>query len=278
LLSLNFGGMTGEKIVLDNILVEQNKIESTFLKRTVRADVYLPANVHHPENMSLLLINDGQDLPKMLFEEILDTLILENIIEPLVCVGIHCGPERKMEYGAANQPDYKGRGAKARKYTKFVFEELLPFLNIAYSAESFKEKSFAGFSLGGVSALDIVWNHPEEFIKVGVFSGSLWWRSKGYREGYNNATDRIMHRQIKKGVYHPGLKFFFECGAWDETADRNNNGVIDSIDDTIDLITELKQKGYSDADIEYLELADGRHDVATWGRAFPYFLQWGWGK
>jgi len=41
---------------------------------------------------------------------------------------------------------------------------------------------------------------------------------------------------------------------------------------------ELKQKGYPDANIEYLELADGRHDVPTWGKAFPYFLQWGWGK
>ncbi|HEY6976763.1 MAG TPA: alpha/beta hydrolase-fold protein [Chitinophagaceae bacterium] len=270
--------MADEKMVLNNILVEQIAIESTFLKRTVRADVYLPVNVPDPGNLSLLLINDGQDLPRMPFEEILDTLITENIIEPLVCVGIHCGPERKMEYGIAGQKDYKGRGARALQYTKFVLEELLPLIHKTYAVESFKEKSFAGFSLGGLSALDIVWNYPKLFTKVGVFSGSLWWRSTSYKEGYNNATDRIMHRQIRKGAYHPSLKFFFECGAWDETADRNNNGIIDSIDDTLDLMKELKQKGYSDADIEYLELADGRHDVPTWGKAFPYFLQWGWGK
>jgi esterase/lipase superfamily enzyme len=270
--------MTEEKIVLSNVLVEQITIESTFLKRTVRADAYLPINVSHPENLSLLLINDGQDLPRMPFDEILDIFISENIIEPLACIGIHCGVERKMEYGVVRQSDYKGRGAKAGQYTKFVFEELLPLIHKVYAVKSFKEKAFAGFSLGGLSALDIVWNHPTEFTKVGVFSGSLWWRSKGYKDGYNNATDRIIHKQIRKGVYHPRLKFFFECGAWDELADRNNNGIIDSIDDTLDLIKELKQKGYSDADIEYLELADGRHDVATWGRAFPYFLQWGWGK
>jgi enterochelin esterase-like enzyme len=270
--------MAGDKIVLNNILVEQNKIESTFLKRIVQADAYLPTNVPHPENLSLLLINDGQDLPKMPFEEILNTLIAENIIEPLVCVGIHCGPDRKMEYGTAKKKDYKGRGAKARQYTRFVFEELLPFIHNIYSVQSFKEKSFAGFSLGGLSALDIVWNHPKEFTKVGVFSGSLWWRSKSYKEGYNDSTDRIMQRQIKKGKYYSWLKFFFECGALDETKDRNNNGIIDSIDDTLDLIKELKQKGYPDAHIEYLEIADGKHDVPTWGRAFPYFLQWGWGK
>ena len=66
-------------------------------------------------------------------------------------------------------------------------------------------------------------------------------------------------------------------GTHDETSDRNNNGIIDSIDDTLDLIRELEAKGYQrKTDIEYLELADGRHDVPTWGRAMPAFLQWGW--
>ena len=64
----------------------------------------------------------------------------------------------------------------------------------------------------------------------------------------------------------------------DETADRNNNGIIDSIDDTLALIEELKKKGYEEKDIFYLELKDGKHDVTTWGRAFPEFLKWGWGR
>ena len=33
-----------------------------------------------------------------------------------------------------------------------------------------------------------------------------------------------------------------------------------------------------DESIHYLELEDGHHDVYTWGRAFPEFLKWGWGK
>jgi enterochelin esterase-like enzyme len=65
----------------------------------------------------------------------------------------------------------------------------------------------------------------------------------------------------------------------DETKDRNNNGIIDSIDDTLDLIKELETKGYQrEKDIFYLELPDGHHDVATWGRAMPVFLKWGWGR
>ncbi len=264
-------------IGLKNILVEQNTIESVFLERDVIIDAYLPTNIEHPENMALLLINDGQDLPKMPFDEILDDLIEAKIIEPLVCIGIYCGPDRKMEYGTAREADYKSRGARADLYTRFIFEELLPFIHDTYKVASFKEKSFAGFSLGALSALDIVWNNAEQFSKVGVFSGSLWWRSKDYDDGYDENTDRIMHRQIREGAYKPWLSFFFECGVLDEKEDRNNNGIIDSIDDTIDLISELKAKGYPDSSIEYLELQDGRHDVPTWGIAFPHFLKWGWG-
>jgi enterochelin esterase-like enzyme len=270
--------MASSKTEITNILVERTTLNSVFLEREVIIDAYLPTNVARPQEMGLLLINDGQDLPKMPFEEILNDLLERERIEPVLCVGIHCGAERKMEYGVANEPDYKGRGAKAAAYTSFVFEELLPVIHETYNVPSFKEKSFAGFSMGGLSALDIVWNHPHEFANVGVFSGSLWWRSKGYREGYDDNKHRIMHQQIKRGDFYPRLKFFFECGALDEKADRNNNGVIDAIDDTLDLIKELHKKGYGDNSIKYLELQDGTHDVPTWARAFPDFLQWAWPK
>lgn len=231
--------------------------------------------------MSLLLINDGQDMEKMGFESIIEKLYAaDDSIEPLLCVAIHCGIDRKMEYGVAGMPDYKGRGGKAGEYTSFVFEELLPFLRKRYAISSFKEKAFAGFSLGGLMALDIVWNHAAEFSKVGVFSGSLWWRNIDQEdEQYDDDKHRIIHQQIKNGNYAPWLKFFFQCGNMDETKDRNHNGIIDSIDDTQDLIKELVNKGYSnETDIQYVELKDGHHDVFTWGRAMPFFLKWGWGK
>jgi enterochelin esterase-like enzyme len=261
------------------LLTEQFIITSALLQRNVTIDCFLPNGVHQPGEMSLLLINDGQNMEELALGSMLEKLITNNEIEPIVCVAIHTGKERKMEYGTANQPDYKGWGAKAWAYTQFIFDELLPFIRKTYLLPSFKEKSFAGFSLGGLSALDIVWNHPQEFSKVGVFSASLWWRTKSLEEDYHEDTDRIMHAQVRNGGYYPWLKFFFETGTLDETMDRNNNGIIDSIDDTLGLINELVAKGYNrQKDIEYLELPDGRHDIATWARAMPSFLKWGWGK
>ena len=262
------------------IKVEQHLLHSSHLNRLVKVDCYIPAAFSPLTGTNLLLINDGQDLVKMAFEEILDDCSNAGKIAPLFCVGIHCSADRKNEYGTATILDYKGRGAKAFLYTRFILQELIPFIKKNYAIASFKEKAFAGFSLGGLSALDIVWNYPHEFTKVGVFSGSFWWRDKDQDDkDFDENKNRIMQRQIKEGNYASWLKFFFQVGTKDETADRNNNGVIDAIDDTLILIDELEKKGYDKKSaIHYLELEDGRHDVPTWASAFPDFLQWGWGK
>ncbi|HMO62134.1 MAG TPA: alpha/beta hydrolase-fold protein [Ferruginibacter sp.] len=261
------------------IYVSRQLISSTYLNRQVIIDSYLPPVNASFQQASLLLINDGQDLVTMQFNEILEQLYNANTIEPVFCVGIHCSEDRKNEYGTAGIPDYLGRGAKASLYTAFIINELLPFLYKTYSNYFFTQKAFAGFSLGGLSALDIAWRHPGIFSKAGVFSGSFWWRDKAQEDpDFNEDTHRIMHRIIRQGNYNPNLQFFFEVGTLDETADRNNNGIIDAIDDTLALIKALKSKGYPDTGIRYIELKDGRHDVATWARAFPDFLIWGWGR
>lgn len=261
------------------ILFESVVLDSVFLDRPVIVDFYYP-QAAGSESLSLLLINDGQDMPKMHFSSILGAFYQQyEQARPLFCAAIHCSANRKQEYGVAGVPDYLGRGAKAGQHTRFVLHELLPYIYKRFPFVSMTDKSFAGFSLGGLSAFDIVWSHPGEFTRAGVFSGSLWWRSVDQVDKeYDDDKHRIIHQQVRKGRYHPGLKFFFQCGNMDETKDRNKNGIIDSIDDTLDLVKELKGKGYSQPeDIYYLELSDGRHDVPTWGRAMPYFLEWGWG-
>lgn len=263
---------------LPGMVVEQIAVPSKDLNRQVIIDCYLPKNIADPAQLSLLLVNDGQNLDEMPFAPMLNNLVQSGEIRPLLCVGIHAGKDRKNEYGTSSQPDYEGRGAKAAAYENFIINDLLPLIHSRYAITGFRDKGFAGFSLGGLTALDLTWKHPEVFSTAGVFSGSLWWRSKSLGAGYNDDTDRIMHQLVRKGKHHPGLKFYFTTGSLDETADRNNNGIIDSIDDTMDLIRELEAQGYnSGVDIEYLNFDDGRHDIPTWCRAFPGFLKWGWG-
>ena len=84
-----------------------------------------------------------------------------------------------------------------------------------------------------------------------------------------------MHNKVRTKKVQKKQKFFFQTGKLDELSDRNNNGIIDSIDDTIDLISELENIGYQGGThISYLELEDGKHDVETWSRVMPEFLKW----
>ena len=257
-------------------LVESCSLHSVFLQREVTVDFYLPTASRNIGLVNLLLINDGQLMEEIGLSQILEKFYYTNEVVPVICVAIHAGTDRRQEYGIASQPDYRGRGSKAGLYTSFILMELLPYISIRFDNYSIKEKVFAGFSLGGLMAMDIVWNHPEVFSKAGVFSGSFWWRSLDQEdEDYDDDKHRIMHQEIRKGSFKPGLRFFLQCGNLDEIRDRNNNGIIDSIDDTLDLVKELIKKGYDPMkDIFYLEQKDGRHDSLTWSKALPVFLEW----
>jgi enterochelin esterase-like enzyme len=259
-------------------MADHYTIKSGWLQRDVALDVYLPATGDSGE-MGLLLVNDAQKLAALEPEPLLAGLYEQRQLQPLLVVGIQTGPQPRQEYGTARIIDSRGRGCKASLYHLFVLQELLPFLQQQYAGVIFTSKAFAGFSLGGLSALDIVWQHPAVFHTAGVFSGSLWWRSRELTEGYNEHRDRIMHRLIREGNYHDDLHFFFECGTADERNDRNHNGVIDAIDDTLDLIRELEQKGYKTGkDVQYLEITGGKHNAATWKKGMKEFVRWRWGS
>jgi predicted alpha/beta superfamily hydrolase len=251
-------------------ILKSQTLFSKNLNREVIFDLVTPPNHNSNIEYLILLMNDGQDFEKLGMDKTLKNSWL-TATQSFVFVGVHANKNRLSEYGTSGVLDFNGRGKNSLNYQKFIIKELLPYL-----AKSFFLKNeghvVCGFSLGGLSALDMTLENPNVFNKVGVFSGALWWRSKAYGPYYNDATDRIIHQKFKKSVLKASLQFWFECGTQDEKADRNNNGVIDSIDDTNDLIKILKEKGYDS--VQYLEILAGEHNQNTWKNAFPDFLRW----
>lgn len=260
--------------LLPSIIKTSKEIKSTFLKRTVELSIYRPEQLLGNERVNLLLLNDGQDLDQMEMDEMLHNLYEKWKIGPTVVVGITAGEDRLFEYGIAGRPDFKKRGNKAEAYTDFVLKELIPYIEKEIGNPINGRRAFAGFSLGGLTAFDIAWNNASYFDAVGVFSGSFWWRKKDLNDGYTD-DDRILHEMIRETKDKPELKFWLMTGTQDEVADRNHNFIIDSIDDTIDVVKELMKKGFRrPGDICYYEMVGGKHDVPTWGKAMPKFLQW----
>jgi enterochelin esterase family protein len=168
-------------------IAEKNIIlKSEYLKREVTCTALLPEGIELNNTFNLLLLNDGQETGNLRLKETIEELAATNRIKHLLVVGIHANEERLQEYGTAGKPDFKKRGGKAGAYTQFITLELLPAIQQLTGVEHFESTVFAGFSLGGLSALDIAWNNPQLFAKAGVFSGSFLWRSKDLNKGYND--------------------------------------------------------------------------------------------
>ncbi len=261
-------------------VVEYRRFKSREMNKNFKVEVWLPRGRSKGkcQDCRVLIANDGQDMRAVHLRETLDSLQAHRAIGPVVVVGIHAGT-RMQDYGIAGKPDYLGRGGLAEKYSRFVVKELLPFIKKEFKTmEGPGNTAIMGFSLGGLSAFDMAWRNPQVFGKVGAFSGSFWWRAKGYDDGYTDA-DRIMHQVVETTAAAPnGMKFWFEVGTADETSDRDGDGIIDAIHDTRTLIQAMEVKGIKEGtDIEYVEIEGGHHNPKTWGEALPGFLRWAFG-
>ncbi|WP_375438108.1 alpha/beta hydrolase-fold protein [uncultured Hymenobacter sp.] len=259
-------------------VVRDTALHSRFLGRPVRLDVVLPPGYDPttPTRYPVLYLNDGQDLRRLRLPATLRHLYRQRQLDPFVLVAIHAH-ERIQEYGTAAQPDYLSRGSRAGRYTEFVLHELVTHVRQHYHVTSDPNQTvYAGFSLGGLTAFDFVWHHPEIATRAGAFSGSFWWRRRAIEDGYTDA-DRIMHRLVRTRPAHPDHRFWLQTGTLDETNDRNHNGIIDSIEDTLDLMAVLVRQGLPDSRVRYVEVAGGRHNQYTWGHLLPDFLHWAFG-
>lgn len=259
-----------------NISTESHVINSKYLRREVTIDFYIPDN---NGSLGLLLVNDGQDGKDLNLKDSLESFFYRYPRLTPLTVGIHAA-DRIHEYGTTYSADYLKRGKGAADYHKFILNELLTGIYKNFDITSDKSRrGLMGFSMGALSAFDIVYQNSEIFGLAGCFSGSFWWRKKAYFRGFDEKKDRIIHRMVRKQGYKPGLRFWFMAGTKEEEDDRNNNGIIDVIDDQLDLIAQLTCAGFKPYyDIHYLEIEGGTHDHKTWAIGIPVFLEWGFAK
>ena len=255
-----------------------DEIYSRHLQRHVKLSIISTPMPSDKSEMNLLLMNDGQDMEKLRVKDILDSLYRKKLIQPLLIVGIHAD-DRMQEYGVADYPDYKNNGSKAAKYAMFIDDELYPYVKKKTVLRKFNSVVMAGCSLGGLSAFDIAWDHADKIDKVGVFSGSFWWRDKDAAAiDYSDDKDRIIINKIRSSRKKPHLKYWFYAGGKEENADRDKDSIIDVVDDTRDLIELIKNKNVSSPDdIVYTEDVNGMHDYISWSHWFASFLVWAFG-
>jgi enterochelin esterase-like enzyme len=257
----------------------EDNVYSRHLQKHIKLTILNTPVPDDKNSFNLLLLNDGQDMPKLRVKEIVDSLYKKKLIQPLVVVGIHAG-DRMQEYGISDYLDYKNNGTEAAKYSAFINDELYPFIKKRTAVRKFNSITIAGCSLGGLSAFDIAWDHADRINKVGIFSGSFWYRDKDAEAtDYSDEKDRIILNKIRSSRKKPQLQYWFYAGDEEEKGDRDKDGIIDVVDDTRDLIGLIKTKNVAGPDdIIFTEKKEGKHDYNSWSHVFPDFLLWAVGK
>lgn len=251
----------------------ESELASRHLGRSVRLTILLPPayRLNLLARFPLLILNDGQDVDALDLQRRLGECYSAQTVAPRIVVGVHADERRMREYGTSGRPDYAGRGDLADAYRRFVMGELLPYLKRKYRVRKPRgARAIAGFSMGGLSAFDIAWHHEGEFGSVGCFSASFWWRSRPF-DPANPDADRIIPSRIAHAARPTELRYYFMVGTDEEESDRNNNGIIDAIDDTLDVVAALREQGVPASHLAYRLVEGGEHNQATWG---PALVEW----
>jgi predicted alpha/beta superfamily hydrolase len=295
----------------------------------LRVRVFLPVgyDANDPVGYPVLYVNDGQDAEAVHLQSAADAMTanrdeglsrmppetlppMSTRIRPLIVVAIDAPKDRMAAYGFSDraagrslpaQTRFGTVGASAHAYGEWLAKTLVPVIDARYRTRARPDaRAILGWSLGGASALNLGWQYPDVFGRVGAFSPSLWLAAeKGDAQAAQRT--RIAQAMIASGQYHAGSKFFFTAGDKEETDDRDGDGTIDVLDDARDLTRGwreggngeddnkvrakgLRQLGHSvspsedgapsRADATLYVLPDGEHHQTSWGKMLPVFLRW----
>lgn len=262
---------------LPAIIQEGLPITSQFLGNSRVLSIYLPPDykIRTEVHFKVLYANDGQNLGLLGIEPYMYGLISRHELEQVIVVGIPASNDRENEYGTGAIKTAEGLGARSQAYNNFLIREVIPLINSKYRTLTGPQNTgIMGISLGGLSAFYLAWMRPDVFGLVGAFSGSFWWRTN-----INNLPEllasRVAQKAVRESLTKPPLRMWFSAGTAEFDQDRDKNGVIDMVQDTTDLIEELRKKGYQPGeDYLYVQIEGGTHDEATWAKVLPEFLRW----
>lgn len=222
--------------------------------------VYVPQQVNPQRPLGLMVFQDGARYlgPEIQTATVLDNLIHEGVIPPVVAVFVQPGPQGPglPIYGGSDNRsiEYDSLGDA---YARFLLDELLPEalagLNVSTRTE---DRAICGLSSGGICAFNAAWERPDAFGKVVSHCGSY----VDIRGGH--ALIPSVRRSEKKP-----LRVFLQTG-------ENDLNIVFGhwVNANRDLAAALAYRGYD----HQLVVGAGGHSLAHGGAIFPQTLRWLW--
>jgi predicted alpha/beta superfamily hydrolase len=248
-----------------------HEFRSRLFRNTRMLRVWLPPRYDAPENGSrlypVLYLNDGQNLfdratafggVEWQVDETADRLIRQEIIAPLIIVGIdNAQGERMKEYlpfRSFHPPILRPRG---KRYPDFLTKEVMPFVGERYRvAQGFENSALGGSSLGALISLYTVIQRPEVFGGLLLESPSLF----------------ISYRRIVKFsrlVRQWPAKVFLAIGTREAGREDKDRQVVE---DVRELERTLRQSGLDDRRLRVKIDEGATHSEGEWAKRFPEAL------
>ena len=221
---------------------------SRILGRSHPVFVYTPPGYSRTrERYPLLILTDGGEyLTLALMQHVLDNLIADRRMAPIVAAFIDPRTDIRDNNTSKRMTDY----AMSDAFVTFLTGELRPSLLKKYRiTKSPAQTGIMGASLGGLIATYAAYQHPEVFGLCAAQSPSYWWN--------NEAIVSLVRDGPRKRV-----KFYIDSGTFGDA--QENTRAMRSV---------LEQKGYL---FHYAEYPEG-HNWANWRSRIGGILEFFWG-
>jgi enterochelin esterase-like enzyme len=237
--------------------IERHQFASAILKNEREVAVYLPPKfpkANENEYPMLLVFDENaylkneKETARVPTETILDNLIAEKRIPPMVAVFVDNGPgnARSRELPCNNQ------------FADFLNFELMPWVRRLYHVTSDpREIVVAGSSYGGLASTWVAFRHPETFGNVLSQSGSYWWTPPKANDEFDREAEPSW--VAKQFIASPKLPIRFYMDAGSDEIDLSGKGNSILIPNR-HLRDVLLAKGY---EVHYQEF-NGGHDYLSW--------------
>jgi enterochelin esterase-like enzyme len=224
--------------------------------------VHLPPGYDEarPDPYPLLVLHDGQNLFASRDEarggswhadEIVDQLVEDGRIPPVVLVGIDHAEEERIREFTPTPGTREPEGGRAADYAKTVFAAIAEVAAEHRVRTDAAGLTLAGSSMGGLVTLWMASAFPGRFGSLIAMSPSIWW------------DRRAILKILKRAPIDRTTSIWIDAGAKEgRIVTRDARAVRDLLIDQ-----EVRR-------LKYFEDPEGSHDEASWGRRLGPALSW----
>ena len=250
-LDLDNSGMTGDF----DVYKDQSQVG--IIDRDVT--VWLPPGYDENVNQTypVVYLQDGQNVFNPATstngvdwgaDEWADSLIRNQLIEPIILVAINCSDDRYFDYSP---------GKKGQAYMGFISNTLKHKIDSTYRTKiDVSNTAVVGASMGGLISFMLHWEHNDVFGKAACLSPAFVYRDYNYPMFINNYSGVRKNLEVYISNGTKGLEKELQAGC-------------------NDMIQVLDEKGYS---YQWYLDEGAEHNEAAWNGRLGEIFIWMFGK